>query len=82
MLSFDAMKSQAENELSALTAGILWITGATMILTPAHLNANLNARTLTLIFIAGIFCYETALSSHYLNGLRGYTDRNLHFDDL
>jgi hypothetical protein len=62
MLSFDAMKSQAENELSALAAGILWITGAAMILTPSHLNTNLDARALTSIFISGIFCYEVALS--------------------
>jgi putative nucleotidyltransferase with HDIG domain len=62
MLSFDAMKSQTENELSALAAGILWITGAAMILTPSHLNKILDARMLTSIFISGIFCYEVALA--------------------
>lgn len=62
MLSFDAMKSQTENELSGLAAGILWLTGAVMVLTPSHVYTNLDSLSLTVIFIVGIYCYGLALS--------------------
>jgi putative nucleotidyltransferase with HDIG domain len=61
MLSFDVMKSRAENELNALAAAILWLIGATMVLIPAHVYANINTLTLTVLFTSGVFCYEAAL---------------------
>ena len=56
------MKSQAENELNAIASGILWMSGAAMILTPTNIYANLDTRILAVLFTAGIFCYLVALS--------------------
>lgn len=61
MLSFDAMKSRTENELNALVAGILWLSGVSMVLIPSHVYTGSNALAMTVIFTAGVLYYEAAL---------------------
>jgi putative nucleotidyltransferase with HDIG domain len=60
------MKSGTENELNALAAGILWIMGAVMVLTPSFLHINSQAFSLLAAFIAGVFCFALALSAQTL----------------
>ncbi len=66
MLSFDAMKSRTENELNSLAAGILWITGAVMVLIPSYLHMESQAFPLALVFSTGIFCFALGLSNQGL----------------
>lgn len=60
------MKSRTENELNALAAGILWITGAVMVLTPSFLHIDSQAFSLFAAFISGVFCFALALLTQTL----------------
>ena len=73
------MKHSSENELNALSSGIIGIMGVSLLLIPSHLNLFIMGLSSWVIVVLGVLAFTISLSLHIVSILQKVSQKRITF---